>query len=428
MDSNTIPPFSKIWSRRQFLSRGLLSIAAMKFLTACENTTPITPPQTNWSLTLPAPGSIGAISSNTMFDLTTDPNEQFVFSKLLGAFSGAAVSLIRNASGQVVDFLYFVFGTGHGDGGHDGGFAFRASTGQLERFSDPSAAVVARGFMAENSTDIVYGETIAGRPDPQHTYFNLQGLDNNEPNGPSFTIVYSAAVGKSAFSSSQAHKIDVATKTWERWGNLGNRNDTVAVYVVLKDTLRQRWVLIPSNEGSAVWLKDYTLANADWVLNSSSVGTFRSGFGWNATTVQASGCYDPIGDLYIAGTMQGGTALRTLAAADYLGAWVTLNTTGAAPSNLHGISLEYASTEDFFFVVDTDSSTINSVYILEPPTTGNRRTGLWTWSRRTFSGVSRFFNASPAPSVYNRFRYVPAPVHGIVVIPAGDQPVEVWRF
>ena len=103
--------------------------------------------------TLPSVGAIGSIGSSTLYDgISSNPSEQFQMTKVLGAWNGAQVSVLKNYLGETVDVLYWIVGGGHNDSGWDGVTVWSARTRSFV------SALSAATFGAKALVDATYGE------------------------------------------------------------------------------------------------------------------------------------------------------------------------------------------------------------------------------------------------------------------------------
>jgi len=368
----------------------------------------------SWPFTIPASNTIGAISSNTLNSLTADPALQFSFPKILASWGTAGISLIKTGS-VITDFIYYIFGGGHGDTGNDGVYGFRASTGLME-------VLLAHTHIAPGGLiDVTYGENIFGRPESQHCYQNFLGLDSDEANGPSYMQLRGTAISNGATLSGQAHKFDALTNTWSRYGSLKTGLAANYCTATIKDTTRQIFIRFPSNNANDYHTLDYTQTNPTWVTGTQA---FRAG-GWG-DTYTATGIYDPVDDSYIAGHQRGvGANFRFLDAATPTGTWTELTFTGTGPTNSYGTGLQYRAINDTFVLIDQTSAPPTGVWVLTPDRTGRTSAARpWAWSRIAFSGTSHFVNNAEA---FNRFIYVPD-IDALIVCPAAGYPMEMWKF
>ena len=374
--------------------------------------------------TLPASGAIGSISSNTLNSVASNADEQFSLPKVLSAWCTAAVSLIYTGS-TVTDIVYWIFGGGHGDTANDAVYMWRASTGQFSRIVAPSSAAVA--LMAIPATaptaDELHGENIFGRPDSQHTYNHLIGLDSTDVQGPALVQAYGTAIGQGAIKSGQAHRLPLNAPTWERLANVAPVPISDAA-AVIKDTLRKRLVRFPSDAGTDYYTLDYETPGATWqtAAQSARIGS------WSAT-FEAVGVYDPVRDLYIAGTYRGpGANFCAIAAGSPSGAWTELTFAGTGPANnVYGSGLMHRAVDDTFLLVDTSTSPPTGVWILTPPASAPLTTA-WTWTRRSFTGTSRYSSMlASGTETFTRFQYVAA-LDSIICSGAAGFPMEAWRL
>ena len=388
----------------------------------------------SWPFTLPASGTIGTISTNVLTGVTDDANENFSLPKILGAWCTAAVSLVYSGS-VVTDIIYWMFGGGHGDTANDAVYAWRASTGLFYRPLAPSAAVVANSFVATTVIDVTHGENIYGRPDSQHTYGHLQGLDSNDTYGPALMQVFGSAIGQGATGSSQAHRFDGTT--WERWANVSGGSAT-EVAMIIKDTQRKLFLRFPSDNYSNFYSLDYTNNSVAW-LSRSQIG--RTG-GWSSSYC-AFGTYDPVRDFYIGGIMRGvGFNFRALSAATPTGAWTELTfTVNAAYTTIttatrsggtfggpgtYALGIYYRAIDDTFVMIDNTTSPPTGIWVLTPPAS-NPLTNPWTWSRRAFTGTSNFTSIISNGEHYDRFQYVAA-IDSFIVCSSSTTQMEVWKL
>jgi hypothetical protein len=336
---------------------------------------------------------------------------------ILGAWNSAAQSLIKDAAGNVVDVIYWIFGGGHGDTGYDGVVCWRASTGTFEVLLDPTTWIV------HGVADIVHGEDVPNRPASQHTYQHIYGLNSDEPGGPALVQLRGYAVGQGASPSGQSHIFNLATKTWSRLSDgvmcAGN-----AIAACIKDTKRKRFIAIPCNNGQDLSTLDYTNSAAKWVTTIQT--TNRVG-GWD-DSYEATGIYDPIGDIYLVGhwfePISHGLVWYD---PDNLKAGGTpINETGAKPTNIRGCGLQYVAATDEFLLMYGNQPT--DVYRLKPPPLATRKTGAWIWTKQTFAGpASVFSNAADPGQQHNRWQYVDA-LGALIVCPMATAPMEAWSI
>ena len=110
-------------TRRRFLkTTGCALVVANSYLGPMKGAAAV---PVSWAFTLPASGTRGQISSNVLNDVAAAADQaavgetvaqmKFNMPMVLGAWGSGAVSLIKDASGRVVDVIYWIFGGGHGD-------------------------------------------------------------------------------------------------------------------------------------------------------------------------------------------------------------------------------------------------------------------------------------------------------------------------
>ena len=393
-----------------------------------------TSPVVTWPFTLPASGAIGTISTNVLTGVTDGANENFSLAKVLGAWGSAAVSLVFSGS-TVTDIVYYIFGGGHADTANDAIYAWSASTGLFSRPLAPTASAVAlmAGPSTNNTTDTIYGEDQTGRPDSQHAYNHLAGLNSNETQGPALIQAFGSGIGNSAIVSGQAHRFDKQSGTWSRMANAAPFA-SAEVALVIKDATRTKFLRFPSNNGSAYYTLDYSNPAATWQVLSQGGRISNWSFTYNAF-----GCHDPVRDLYIGGVMRGtGSNLCAISAAAPGGSWTELTftanaaltsiTTVSRPSGngTHGVSLFHRAVDDTFVMIDNTTSPPTGIWVLTPPAS-SPLTNAWTWSRRAFTGTSMFTNATNDGEIYGRFQYVAA-LDAMIVCPSGTGQMEAWKL
>jgi hypothetical protein len=395
-------------ARRSFAAGSAAAAVAGFWIGAAARPT-AAPAPSPFAFRLPAPGTIAPIGRNTLDDVATDADERFSLAKVLGAWGSAAVALVRT-NGVVSDFTYYIFGGGHGDTGNDGVYRFDASTGLVSRALAPSKLAVSP------TLDELHGENSAHRPDSQHVYQNLQALHSDE-GGPALVQLYGSAVGQGAIRSGQGHLFDGA---WRRYGSIGNIE--AIPQAIVKDTRRKQWVRYPSNNGRQFYTADYTQPDPPWTQQTQG---WRIG-NWSDTH-EACGCYDPVGDVDLAGTMLGpGSNLCFLPAAERTGQFKPIAFSGALPASNWGNGLQYRAADDSFILIDSSTQPPNAVYVLKldrsrlPDALGG------TWARRVFAGRSRFANVGGG-EWFNRFVLVDA-IDSLVCCPSPGAPMEAWKF
>lgn len=364
---------------------------------------PPPPPPGSWPFTVPAAGHIGTISTNTLNALHTDPNELFALSKVLGAWSSAQVVKVSAA-----DFLYVIFGGGHGDTGYDGVLAFRGSTGLFEKMLAPTHTTPAM------VADQVHGETIANRPESQHTYDNLQPLHFDDAQGAALLQVRGSAVGQGAAISGQAHRFNTTTKQWSRYGNVNAASPYTTCWITVKDTTRKRIAVYPSNNWNNFYTLDYSQASPTWQAASQG---FRPNW---SDSYPAFGVYDPVRDWDIVGTNHNGLGLHYLPSAVRTGTFAPLSLTGMPLPDVYCLGLQYRSANDTFLLPDT--VTPPGVFVLTPSTSGP-----WTVSRIAMQGSTAFANNVSAPQWCNRFQYSDQ-LDALLVCPSPGSPMECWKL
>lgn len=378
--------------------------------------------------TLPAVGAIGSLGGNVPDVFEPAGASMFHIRRVIGAWGTAAVSAVLTG-GAVTDLLYWVMGGGHGDTGWDGVLVWRASTGQWEQALAPGRA----DPVPTSSFDTVNGE-VTTPPTPlriasQHMYQHADALDSGEGAGPAMVNLRKFAIGQGAISIGQSHRFNWPSKTWTRVGNnTGNGDGSQAggVSAYCKDTLRKRFVRIPSDNGQAWHWMDYTRPDVDavWVAGTQP---FRTGLNWsNVETAVAT--YDPVRDLVICGARA--HQPRAVRAGDISGStWGLLNLTGVSlPTTMLGCAWQYRAAADQFVLVDTSTLPATGVFVLTPPAPGsNPLTAAWTVSRRSFTGTSQYVQYTGDKSDFNRFRYVPA-LDALLVCPSHSAPMECWKL
>jgi hypothetical protein len=379
-------------------------------------------PHTTFPFTLPAPGHIGTVSTNTLNSVCSNFDEQFSLSKVQGAWGSSWLVLIKSG-GVVTDFLHGIFGGGHGDTANDGVYAFRGSTAAYERMLPPSAAAYA--LMAipacAPTSDTTYGENIANRPDSQHAYNHMIGLNSDEAGGPALIQAYGAAVGQGAISAGQAHRFDVLAPAWTRFADL----QVVGIDIVqafVKDTLRGKFVRYPSNSGTDYY--DIATNGTNWATHTQGA---RPG-SWSAT-YEACAVYHPGLDIDVIGLVRAGASLYWVDASNRAGAPAPISFTGTGPTSLWGAGIMYRAATGSIVMLDTSTSPPTGVFEATLSKVGSTVSGVW--SRVAMAGTSRFSNMcsnstehfgrpqmidefdcislSPAPGFAHEFWRMPAP-------------------
>ncbi len=378
--------------------------------------------------TLPAVGAIGSLGGNVPDVFEPAGASMFHIRNVIGAWGSAAVSSVLTG-GVVTDILYWVMGGGHGDTGWDGVLVWRASTGQWELALTPGRA----DPVPTSSFDTVNGE-VTTPPTPlrvtsQHMYQHVDGLDSGEGAGPAMFNLRKFAIGSQAISIGQSHRFDWPAKAWKRIGNNTGNGDGGQVggcSAYAKDTLRKRFVRIPSDNGQAWHWMDYTRPDADavWVAGTQP---FRTGLNWsNVETAVAT--YDPVRDLILCGARA--HQLRAVRAGEISSStWGLLNLTGTAlPTNMLGCAWQYRTVADQFVLVDTSTLPPTGVFVLTPPAPGaNPLTAAWTVTRRSFTGTSQYVQYTNDKTDFNRFRYVPS-LDALLVCPSHTAAMECWKL
>jgi hypothetical protein len=377
---------------------------------------------------LPAVGAIGSLGGNVPDVFEPAGASMYHVRNVIGAWGSAAVSVVLTG-GAVTDLLYWVMGGGHGDTGWDGVLVWRASTGQWEQALTPGRA----DPVPTSVFDLVNGEVTTPatplRVASQHMYQHVEGLDSGEGAGPAMFNLRKFAIGQLAISIGQSHRFDWPSKTWKRIGNNtgnGGGDQSGGCSAYCKDTLRKRFVRIPSDNGQAWHWIDYTRPDADavWVAGTQP---FRTGLNWsNVETAVAT--YDPVRDLIICGARA--HQPRAVRAGDIgSSTWGLLNLTGVSlPTSMLGCAWQYRASADQFVLVDTSTLPATGVFVLTPPAPGaNPLTATWTVSRRSFTGSSQYVQYTSDKTDYNRFRYVPS-LDALLVCPSHSAPMECWKL
>lgn len=382
------------------------------------------PPPPNpgsWPFTLPAPGTIGPISSNLLTDLMGGPQstESFAMPSVLGSWGTAAQSIITDGP-TLLDVIYWIGPAGgHGDTGWDGIACWRASTGKFEIVLP---ATTGPTFASRACPDPIYGESAPGRPDSQHPYQNVYGMDSTELGSAALMHLRGCAVGLDGGSvSGQAHRMPLATKTWSRFGPMGNAGQP-GQSAFVKDRQRQRFVRYPSHNDALVQI--FPFDGAAWTDVPNAVARDVQ---WGST-YEATGIHDPLRDLYLLGHWHGPTQFFAVPGGSPGAALAMINQTGAVP-NTWGNGLQYRAIADEFLLV-TSASTLHVGKL-----SGTFPNLTMTWTTRNFVG-SKFANkASNTGEWTNRFQYI-APWDALIVAPAPkvvnfvvvDAPMECWKL
>lgn len=375
----------------------------------------------SWPFSLPSVGALGTISSNVLTAITptggavSKANEDFSLPKVLGSWGSASIVLTK-AAGVVTDVLYVIFGGGHSDTGNDGVYAWRASTGKFECLLPPLKTTPAV------TPDIPNGEgAVSGRPDSQHTYSHMHGMNSDESNGPSLMQLYGSGMGSTAQISGQGHKFDTSALVWARYGNTASGLVKTAD-VVIKDTSRQKFFRFPADNNAAFYSLDYTVASPTWQTLSQS---FRIG-GWG-DTFEPDGCYDPVRDRYLVGRFSGGANnLCALDATNPTGAWTLVTLTGDAITATYGMGLEYRSATDTFILIEARNPAPTAYYELTPSG------ATLVVARKTFTGTSSFTApaALAASEWFHRWKYVNFPTLGdaLICCPSSSNQMEAIKL
>lgn len=367
---------------------------------------------------LPASGQVGIISTNTLADTvggvprTALNTEASTLEMVLGAWGSAAQSVSRDASGNVVDFRYWIFGGGHNDCGNDGVYAYRGATAKFERMLKPShldpIAVAVRADGRAIDPINVAGELVLDRPDSQHAYQHVYGLDSNE-GGEALMQLRASAVFKNSLSSEQSHRFDAGAKTWARAGNPAGGNLNIVCQAIVKDRKRKRFVRYPSDNGTAFFVMPW---GGDWMPPGKQRAP-RMG-NWSDTH-EATGIHDPVRDLYVVGHWQAAGSLCAVPAGDPAAPFAALRQTGAVPVGVHGNGMQYRAVTDEFLLV----SAPRTLHV------GKISDMTMNWTTRTFAG-SVFTNAAGG-AWFNRWQYIDV-LDALVVCPAAGRPMECWKL
>lgn len=311
-----------------------------------------------------------------------------------------------------------------------------ASSGTLTRYSGSGDATITYSSAATASGT-------RGRPMSTHGYGGCHGLNSNEPNGPAVMRIRDGAAGQGAKVIPQAHILHLLTGMWERWGApMPGINPFTSVIgsIQIKDTLRQRWVVIPSDNGTDVYLSDYTQTPSAATWTTATMPSPRIGNWGSVDSVSglypycniATGIYDPVFDVFICGLMWGSVlAANNLYIIDPVTWTQTLmTTTGTGPQGMGGCGLTHRKGQgrlndgtDEFVVFDTSTQPPTGVFKLRRPASGGAF-GTWTWSRESRAGSSTYHNESPYPSSYDRLQWIDEMDAGLCQ-GAADQGMEI---
>lgn len=380
--------------------------------------TPLTTP------TLPPTGHTGAIGTSTLYDgISANATEQFQMTKVLGAWNGAQVSVLKNYLGETVDVLYWIVGGGHNDTGWDGVTVWRARTRAFE------SALGAATYGSKALVDATYGEDTTGgdgktRLQSHHTYGHLVGLDSDDANGPALVVTRRGACASNSVNIHQTHRFDWATKAWVRCGANHAVNTNVA-HVALKDKARNRVIRTPSAGNGTAWYSgDYTNAALPWTAGTQG----GRPAGWGDTNIPY-GVIDPVSDLLIQAAFIGTSpGLYAQSAADPSGTWTLLTTTGdALPTSMIGCAMVYRSAgAGSLLLVDATSTPPTALWEIVRPAS-SPLTNAWTVTRRTFAGTSAFAPLAGVPDHSTRWQYVAA-WDCLIACPNPTAPMEAWRL
>lgn len=346
----------------------------------------------------------------------TNPDKRFALPKVIAAWGTAALSVVKDSSGVVTEALYMVHGGGHNDTGYDGVLVYSFRNKRWTEAQQPSVL-----SPQDNSQfNTTYGENFAGtHVVSDHGYNSLVGIDSDEAGGPSIIKTQGGATGMHAIGSRQAHRFDLLTNTWSRFGQLGNVLGVSPVTV--KDTQRH---LIRKFGYSGTWNElDYAAApTTAWVVGSQPAPNR----GWSNVPTPC-GVYDPVRDLYIGGIMTSApNVMVVMPAANPSAAWVELRTSGVAlPTTMISAPWHYRSAIDTFVFVDTRTSPATGIFEITPPAS-NPLTNTWTVQRRAFTGTSRYQRQyGSSDDDYHRWQYVPG-LDALVANPWSNLPMEIW--
>jgi hypothetical protein len=382
-----------------------------------------------WPFALPASGERGFASTNTVLDAATYVGKSYAdLNGIITLYGSAAVANLKDATGKVIDFLYWPYGGGHSiHPGSDGTYCFRGSTNKFEELQ-VSQTTVDRPV---TDYDLIFAEILpaaggtVGRPASAHGFSHVHALDSDEPNGPAFVLLLSSAYtiqGQAA--TGQMHLFNTITKQWVGWGS-NQLPDITGSFCSIKDSKRHLFFTIDfrPNHHRCATISYATDASAAWNIIAYAPPVPPN----IELDLYQVGAYDPIGDLYIlapnsaAPNFPSSTCSyfdpNNLAAGPQL-----LNTTGTPPSTA-APSFEYCVGRDQL-VLWTQANP-SDLSVLTPPT-GNRRTGTWTWSQRAFTGPPSQFNKGDGV-VFNRWKYVPV-IDSVIACTNAAGPTEIWRL
>lgn len=349
---------------------------------------------------LPAAGTAVSISSNTANAIKPSVMSAYNWGySLFNSYgSGTFVPDYSEAGAFVIA----------GSGGHNAppnvdAAIFDFSTGAWKLLSNANG-IAARSSDFSPSEVGNYGELLAATagqiPAPSHEYAITTYLPSSMGGGPkgSFVKMGSAAITTAGNFGNGVHKMDLSTGLWTRM--TADKVDFLWAYesTSVLDTVAQRIYFIPDSFHSRNALQYYDIATA----TMKWTGSYPYPADYTGSEYQTT-WLDPARRLIL--NMRSGYPLRALDLNNISAGWVTLQTTGSAPSSPNRWAY-YEPDGKFYTRGNSSGQVLNR---LTPPS--DWKNGTWTYDTVTVSGATlpNYSNvASNGSRHYAKLFYVPA--------------------
>jgi hypothetical protein len=347
---------------------------------------PEQPPSAGLPSWLPPKGSIAAISVNTLADVDPCPARNCSYS----GHDGQAGVLIAWTGGVYAESLgeygsILLRGGGHSSYLGTEVYRFDLGTRRFTRITEPVTQI---------RFDPAEGECAPQVPCADHTYDQQQWIPGEAFGNKHGALVrlistsnHTEGTGGSSGASGRSHALDLDTMQWSRWST-----NKATLYSI------EETVTVWDKRRNCAWAFTQGFVAAQRICASDRTWTAQPG-GHQYIGNDSTGAYDPVADALIILEADAVNSDRNLLGYDPTnpaGGLIDLRESGSNPGEG---GFDYAPWLDAFVAYKGG----RDIYVAKRPS--NWKTGTWTWTRQTLSGVTP---AAPTNGIYSRFRCVRA--------------------
>ncbi|MEM6991391.1 MAG: hypothetical protein AAF721_12860 [Myxococcota bacterium] len=318
---------------------------------------------------VPAPGSWGEISLNTMWDLNPCDNDpQCTWSANLGqsavltVWNGGAFACHEGELGSLVQW-----GGGHNGYWGNEVYVYDLASQTWERRSDPNPNPVV--------ADPANGELDDGTPSVMHTYETL----SYHPATNSFVVLQGQVVHNNASANGAGHMFSLTDNAWRRTAMIPGPGYGNSAYDAKRELF---W-------GSAQFTRFYSFDPSGPADANGRYGTavdyHHAGIGLDSVAA-----IDPNNDIFVVADLRDAPTIRVQDLTDPSSEFVVISTEGPMPSSGAG-GFEWVSSRQRFYWYGENG---NDIRTLEPPDNvgdgglaGDWQSAAWQWTQLSPAGV-----------------------------------------